>query len=93
VYYKIPVNIYTLIEDGEDVVYKSIIDYILPLLIYIIDTSITVSKDLEEIIKCGITFNIRKINGTALAGGTTSREEKPINSYRSKIIRNFIGVF
>lgn len=73
---------------GEEDVYTSIIDYILPSLIYIIHTSITVSKDLQKINKCGFIFNIRKIETPDL----------PLNSYRGKItptvngVRNFIGV-
>ena len=74
--------------DGEYIVYKSIIDYILPLLFDVITASITVSKDFEKIYRCGFTFNIRKIETRDLL----------LNSYRGKItptvngVRNFIGV-
>jgi len=78
-------------NDTEYIVYNSIIDYILPSLIYIIHTSITVSNDLQKINKCGFIFNIRKIETPDLPYNI-----EQINSYRSKIrdngIRNFIGV-
>ena len=87
---KFDINAYISIY-GEYDVYNSIIDYILPSLIYIIHTSITVSKDLEKINMCGFTFNIRKIETPDLPYNI-----EQINSYRSKIrdngIRKFIGV-